>query len=267
MKTPTPLLAARGVSAHAESKTLLQDVDIAVQAGEVLGLLGPNGAGKTSLLRVLAGVLEADAGETFIGEQPMSAVSRQERARSVAYLAQDAEVHWPLSVTSVVALGRLPHRRGLAALSATDNDAIARALRSTQTLQLADRRLNTLSGGERMRVLVARMLATEADVLLADEPVTGLDPFFQLEFMDLFTNEAAAGRGVVLVLHDLALALRYCDRVVLLDGGRVAAEGTPASVLTEAALQQTYGVTSVSGTHEGQPYVLPWRRQHVELDV
>ena len=257
MKTQMPLLEARGISAHVATKTLLRNVDIAVQPGEVLGLLGPNGAGKTSLLRILAGMLDVDAGETLISGQQMSSVSRQDRARSIVYLAQDAEVHWPLSVASVVALGRLPHRRGIAALSPADHDAIVQALTATQTLQLADRRLNTLSGGERMRVLVARMLATQANVLLADEPVTGLDPFFQLEFMDLFTNEAAAGRGVVLVLHDLALALRYCDRVVLLDGGQVVAEGAPEQVLTQTALQQTYGVTSVSGTHDGQQYILP----------
>ena len=134
------------------------------------------------------------------------------------------------------------------------------ALSLTEMSDFAHRTIDTLSGGELMRALVARMLAVQADILLADEPVTGLDPYFQLQFMDLFREQAQAGKTVVLVLHDLALAARYCDRVVLLEQGKVVVEGAPQDVLNEDYLRDVYRIEAVHAGHQDKPYIVPWTR-------
>ena len=260
MMVDASVLQVRGLRVEVPGKTLLAEVDLSVNAGEVVGLVGPNGAGKTTLLRVLAGVRRASAGEVWVQGSPQSDYQPRQLARRVAYLAQNAEVSWPLSAANVVALGRLPYRQSLGGARPEDHDAVQRALERTDTWSLRSRNVSTLSGGERMRVNVARALAVEADVLLADEPVAGLDPYFQLEVMDLLADEAAAGRAVIVVLHDLALALRYCDRVVLLDEGRVAAVGEPREVLSADAINRVYRVEVVQGEHDGKAFVLPWQR-------
>jgi len=257
---PAPKLSGSKVSVVVPGAKLLDGVDIEVVPGEVLGLIGPNGAGKSTLLKVLAGVTGDYLGRVTIGGVDTRQLNRRSYARQVAFLPQDADVHWPLSVLSVVELGRLPHRRSLRSLTADDVEAVRSALRRTETEQLQHRTMDRLSGGERMRALVARLLAVQADVVLADEPVAGLDPYFQLEFMDLFAEEARQGRAVVLVLHDLALAARYCDRLLLLHAGKAVAQGPPPVVLTEHNLQAVYRIEALSGTHQTQPYVVPWRR-------
>jgi len=260
MSMQQPLLRGSNINVAVPGATLLDGVDIDVMPGEVLGLIGPNGAGKSTLLKVLAGVLDEYHGQVTIGGADARHLQRRIRAQQIAFLPQDAEVHWPLSVLSVVELGRLPHRRSLQSLTPDDAQAVQSALLRTETDMLRHRTMDTLSGGERMRALVARLLAVQAQVLLADEPVTGLDPYFQLEFMDLFAEEARQGRAVVLVLHDLALAARYCDRLVLLHDGKSVEQGTPELVLTEQNLQSVYRIEALAGTHDSQPYVVPWRR-------
>jgi len=253
-------LLAQGIGVVRDGTVILDQVDFALQRGEVLGLLGPNGAGKTTLLSVLAGVASADRGVISVHGQDLEQLDHQHRAQRIAYLPQNAPVHWPLTVESVVALGRLPYRRAADNTAAADAAAIERALELTEMTAYRHRTLNTLSGGERMRALVARMLAVQADVLLADEPVTGLDPYFQLEFMDLFVAQARSGRGVALVLHDLALAARYCDRLLLMDQGRVVGDGAPGEILDEAYLRSVYRIEAARGEHGGQSFVLPWKR-------
>ena len=254
------VLQGCGIEVRIEEQIIIDGVDIDVRGGEVVGLIGPNGAGKTTLLRTLAGVITPDKGEVKIDGTDAAVMAGTQRARRVAYLAQGTQVAWPLSVTSVVALGRVPHMKNFASSSCGDEQAIASAMQRTKINDLADRCIGTLSGGERMRVLVARMLAVEADILLADEPVAALDPYFQLEFMDLFAEQAAQGRAVVLVLHDLALAARYCHRLVLLDAGKKVADGQPAEVLSDELMAQVYGIKTLTGTYENSTYVVPWRR-------
>jgi len=260
VSTAKPIIQARGLTVQVGEARLLDAVDIDVACGEVLGLIGPNGAGKSTLLKVLAGLTSEYTGMVVFAGDDLRDIHRRTRARQIAFLPQDAEVHWPLSVRSVAELGRLPHRRSLRGFTVQDATAVETALCRTETDRLADRTMETLSGGERMRALVARLLAVQAGVVLADEPVTGLDPYFQLEFMDLFAEEARAGRAVVLVLHDLALAARYCHRLLLLHQGCTVAQGAPDEVLTEYNLQHVYRIDAVAGSHEGQPYVVPWRR-------
>jgi iron complex transport system ATP-binding protein len=251
-----------GVDLHVslDAVPVLRGVSITAAPGELVGLIGPNGGGKSTLLRTLSGIQRPDDGTVELGGQDLLQLGASVRARQIAYLPQSSEVYWPLSVASLVGLGRVPYRKLFAKLRKTDEEAIERAITETELNALRDRSVGTLSGGERMRALVARMLAVEADFLLADEPFAGLDPYYQIQFMDLFANQAQAGRAALVVLHDLGLAARYCDRVVLLGEGCVVAEGTPEEVLTQERIADVYRVEVVRRSHEEQLLLVPWRR-------
>jgi len=249
---------ALGLVVRFGARAALAGVDCALAPGELVGLVGPNGAGKTTLLRVLAGLLPADAGETRYDGRTAAEIGRAALARRVAYLAQNGLAHWPLSVAHVVALGRLPHRRPFSPPSAADRAAVEAALAAAEVAELRDRPIGSLSGGERARVLLARALAVGAETLLADEPVATLDPLHQLRAMALLRAEAGRGAGVVAVLHDLTLATRFCDRLIVLAEGRVVADGPPAA-LTDAVLAEAYGVEALRGERDGEPFVVPWR--------
>ena len=251
-------IEARGLVVRFGAQPALAGVDCDLVSGAFVGLVGPNGAGKTTLLRVLAGLQRADAGEARYDGRTAADLGRAALARRVAYLAQSGFSHWPLRVDHVVALGRLPHRRAFSPSSAADRLAVEAALAAAEVVELRDRPIGTLSGGERARALLARALAVEADMLLADEPVAALDPLHQLRAMALLRAAARKGAGVVAVLHDLTLATRFCDRLIVLDAGRVVADGPP-SALTDAVLAETYGVTALRGERDGEPFVVPWR--------
>jgi iron complex transport system ATP-binding protein len=251
-------IAAKDIAVRFGRTKVLQGVDFAVHSGEMVGLIGPNGSGKTSLLRVLAGLRAPEAGTVRYGGQTAAAIGKRELARQVAYLAQGGDVHWLMRVETLVGLGRLPHRRPFQGPDAVDREAIARAMDAADVVQFRTRTMGEVSGGERMRILLARALAVEAGMLLADEPIAALDPLHQLQVMTLLRKTAHAGRGVIVVLHDLPLAARFCDRLVLLAGGGILAEGAPIQVLTDAHLAQAYGVEVVRGAHDGVPFLLPW---------
>ncbi len=210
---------------------VVDGVDLTVAPGEVVGLLGPNGAGKTTLMRGALGLMPAQ------GTSSLAALPPRARARAAAWLPQAREIAWGLSVADVVALGRLPHG-GHA--RAADRDAISRALEAMGLQGFATRRATELSGGEQARVLIARALAQEAPLLMADEPVAGLDPAAQIATLETFRRLAEAGRAVLTSLHDLNLAARYCTRLVLLEQGRKVADGPAAEVLTEDNLARVF---------------------------
>ena len=225
-------------------------------AGGVIGLIGPNGAGKSTLVRAIAGLIGAEGSITVdgisIAEMPLAA-----RARRIAYLPQGQAVHWPLTVERLVALGRLPHLAPFARPGIADAQAIERALKRTELAPLRERPFDELSGGERARVLLARALAVEAPLLLVDEPLAALDPAHQMEVMALLRGEADRGATVIAVLHDLTLAARWCDRLLLIDNGALVADGAPAAVLTVDRIRAVYGVSAYIGEAGGQPLIVP----------
>ncbi len=253
-------LAADRVTLRLGGRAVLDGVSLVAAPGALVGLIGPNAAGKTSLVRLLAGLAVPDAGRVTLDGRPLSALGPVARARAVAYLEQDAVCHWPLAVRRLVALGRLPWLGPFARPGPADAAAIDRALADAEIAPLADRPVTTLSGGERARVFLARALAGVPRVLLADEPVASLDPYHQMKVMELLRAQAARGGAVVAVLHDLTLAARFCDRLVLLDRGRVVAEGAPPAVLTAETLARVYGVAAAFGADADGPYVVPRRR-------
>ncbi len=253
------LIAADGICVRFGAHRALDDVSFEASAGELVGLIGPNGAGKTTLLRVLAGLIAPASGNVTLTGQPFGRMDRRERARLLAYLPQGAPVHWPLNVGRLVALGRLPHLDPWRKLEPKDDSAIALAMEAAEVSDFADRPVTTLSSGERMRAMIARALAVEPLVLLADEPVTSLDPYHQLKVMELLQARVREGVTVAVVLHDLTLAGRFCDRLVLLDQGRIVTQGAPAHVLSPDFLSEIYGIEADYG-QDGSFYVVPRRR-------
>ncbi|MFD1331359.1 ABC transporter ATP-binding protein [Methylopila musalis] len=253
-------IVARDLTIRLGGVPRVDRVSLALRPGELVGLIGPNGAGKTTLFRALAGLRTSDEGETLYDGRPLAAIGRRAFAKRLAYLEQTAEAHWPLRVEHVVALGRLPHRGfGRAALT-TDAAAVERALRAADAEGFRGRLMRELSGGERARVLLARAFAVESEWLLADEPAAALDPAHQLGLMERLRAAAHRGMGVVVVLHDLTLASRFCDRLVLMAGGRILGDGRPAEVLTDEAAATAYGVSLIRAETGGEPLVAPWRR-------
>jgi iron complex transport system ATP-binding protein len=224
-----------------------------LHAGELTILVGPNGAGKTTLMRALAGLVPAE-GRIDIDGKPLATLTVRERARRVAYLPQGHVFHWPMPVASVVALGRYPYADAFSALTENDVRAVDKALVATGTEALATRAVTTLSGGERARVALARALACEAPILLADEPTVSLDPRHQLVVMELLARAAHDGGAVLAIGHDLSLAARFADRIIMMNRGRLVADGTPREVLTAERIATVFGVEAfiaddASGTH------------------
>ncbi|MEP5764940.1 MAG: ABC transporter ATP-binding protein [Halieaceae bacterium] len=236
------VLRAKDIAVSFAEVDVLRQVSLTVASGEVVGLIGPNGAGKTTLLKVMANLLAADAGSVSLNEQPLADVTEMQRSRELAYLAQGAPAHWPLQVEKVVELGRIPHRAWWQGLADDDRSAVEQAMANAEVEHLRERLVTTLSGGERTRVLLARVFATQPQIILADEPVASLDPYHQLHVMQLLRDHARAGGGVLVVLHDLNLAARFCDRLVLLHEGRLQCEGPVRNVLENPVLADAYGV-------------------------
>jgi iron complex transport system ATP-binding protein len=204
-------------------------------------LVGPNGAGKTTLLKALAGLIPAFGSVQLQGEVA-SGLKARERARRLAYLPQGHSFSWPLPAGEIVALGRYPHADPFSPVSDSDRAAVAHALDITGTKDFANRIVTTLSGGERARVALARVLATEAKVVLADEPTMSLDPRHQFVVMDVLRHAAHAGGAVLAVVHDLALAARYADRVLVFEKGRIVADDTPDGALNPERIANIFGV-------------------------
>lgn len=213
----------------------IADVSFSLAPGEMLGVIGPNGSGKSTLLQSMAGILKYDGSIDFDGA-PIAAMPSRQRAQGIGFLPQSCESAWSLSVEDIVSLGRLPW-------ADHDADAISSAIEQAGVAELLGRKVDQLSGGERARVWLARVLAGQPRLLLADEPIASLDLFYQRSVMEALRKYASQERAVILAIHDLGLAARYCDKLCLMSEGKVYAWGSPAAVLTEANLSAVFRVT------------------------
>jgi iron complex transport system ATP-binding protein len=254
----TALLIAQNLGVTLGGRAVLRDVSLSLSAGHLVALVGPNGAGKTTLLRALAGLLPSQ-GEVRVGGEPLASLRLRERARSFAYLPQGHVVHWPLPVRDIVALGRIPHgATDPARLLRQDDEAVLRAMQTTDVAGFSERRVTELSGGERSRVALARVLAVEAPVILADEPTASLDPRHQIDVMKNLRTAADNGVLVIVVTHDLGLAARFADHVLVLSEGRLASQGAPMEALSEQVMADVFGITAFRAEFQNEMVIVPW---------
>ena len=245
------LLSVSGLTMERGKHMILRDVSFSIGKGELIGLIGSNGAGKTTLLRAVLGLLPA-AGHSSLATLPQRA-----RAQQAAWMPQAREVAWPVSVERLVSLGRLPHLGAGQPIGRTDRAAIDGAIADMGLEDFRHRTATDLSGGELARVLIARTLAQDTPLVLADEPIAGLDPAHQIQTMRLFAGLAGAGRSAVVSIHDLGLAARHCTRLMLLGGGRLVADGAPGDVLTPDNLTEHFNIIAHFAQTEAGPIFQP----------
>ncbi len=231
------------ISVSLKGRCILSDVSMSAREGEFIGLIGPNGAGKSTLLKTAAGLLPIETGTRRLAGAAMETLSAKEKARALSYLPQTRPLYWAMPVRSLVALGRFAWGNPLTE-DARDTEAVDRALDACGASHLADRPASELSGGELSRVHLARALAGETPLLLADEPAAALDPAHQLSVMQLLRAKADEGKAVMAALHDLTLAARYCTRIVMMHDSSVAADGAPKDVLTDDLLQRVFKISA-----------------------
>jgi iron complex transport system ATP-binding protein len=256
--TASAFLTARGVNVTLAGRLVLNDVSLALSSGHLVALVGPNGAGKTTLLRALAGLVPA-GGAIEVGGEALSSLALRERARRFAYLPQGHVVHWPLAARDIVALGRYPHgATDPARLTPKDAEAVLRAMQATDVMEFSERRVTELSGGERSRVALARVLAVEAPVILADEPTASLDPRHQFDVMKSLGASADKGVLVIMVTHDLGLAARFADTVLVLSDGRLVSQGAPAEALSEKVMGEVFRISAYRAEYQREAVIVPW---------
>ncbi len=254
------LLSFENLSLTLRGRKILDQISGAFQPGRVTVILGANGAGKSSLLSCLSGLREPKSGSVTIDDRALLSLHGKERGRMIGLLPQRPDIHWNVDVRTIVGLGRLPHS-GRWGMSAADHEAVARAMEATDCADLAERKAMRLSGGEQGRVLLARVLAGEPQWLLADEPLASLDPAHQFDVLERLKNYAAAGKGVIVVLHDLTQAARFADDIMVMKDGAILAAGPRNEVMTAEIMAQAYGVEVQIGTSDtGEPLVVPVRR-------
>lgn len=245
------LLSVSQMSVSLRNRSVLQDVTLEVGPGECVGLLGPNGAGKTTLMRAALGLIPHG------GTSSLSSMAPAERSRMATWMPQTREIAWPVTVERLVMLGRIPHMAGGQRPKPEDHQKVETAISAMGLDEFRQRTATRLSGGEQARVLIARALAQDTPLILADEPVAGLDPAHQISTMQTFADLARAGRSVIVSLHDLGLAARHCTRLILLSGGRIVADGPPGQVLTLERTAEVFGIRAFYRDTEDGPVFQP----------
>jgi iron complex transport system ATP-binding protein len=245
--------------AYDDGDTVLEDVSVTVDSARLLGLIGPNGSGKSTLLKLISGVLRPDRGRVRLGGDDVRSLSARAIGRRLAMVAQDRPIGFEFTVREVVAMGRTPYLGRFGREGRRDRRAIREAMRLADVADLGDRSIREISGGERQRVFLALAFAQEPQVLLLDEPTTHLDLGHQVRFLSIVRARAEAGATVLLAIHDLTLASRAVDRVVLIDRGRIQATGEPGAVLTAANVRETFDVEVHVGRDPatGASYIVP----------
>jgi iron complex transport system ATP-binding protein len=256
--TAPAFLTAQGLGVTLAGRPVLNDISLSLASGHLVALVGPNGAGKTTLLRALAGLVPSD-GAILVGGDALSSLPLRERARRFAYLAQGHIVHWPLPARDIVALGRYPHgATDPARLTPRDSEAVLRAMQVADVVSFSERRVTELSGGERSRVALARVFAVEAPVILADEPTSSLDPRHQIDVMKSLRAAADKGTLVIVVTHDLGLAARFADTVLVLSDGRLVSQGAATEALSEQVMADVFRISAYRAEYQREAVIVPW---------
>jgi iron complex transport system ATP-binding protein len=251
-------LAAQNLEVALAGRRVLSGISLSLSSGHLVALVGPNGAGKTTLLRALAGLIPSD-GAIQVGGDALSSLPLRERAKRFGYLPQGHMVHWPLPARDIVALGRYPHgATDPARLPPRDAEAVLRAMQAVDVMEFAERRVTELSGGERSRVALARVLAVEAPIILADEPTASLDPRHQIDVMKRLRAAADRSVLVIVVTHDLGLAARFADHVLVLADGRLAAQGAPEQALSEQVMANVFRISAYRAEYQREAVIVPW---------
>jgi iron complex transport system ATP-binding protein len=245
------LLHLSDMSVTLRGCTVFNDVSLQIGAGEVVGLIGPNGAGKTTLMRAALGL------GAHWGDCSLAKMAPRQRARHAAWMPQSHEIAWPVDVETLVTLGRIPHLGAGQTVSDQDRAAVDRALDQMGLEGLRHRAATRLSGGEQTRALIARTLAQDTPLVMADEPIAGLDPAHQIQTMRCFQDIAAQGKSVLVSIHDLGLAVRHCSRLVLLADGQLVADGAPTQVLTPENLRDRFGISAHFAQTDAGPVFQP----------
>jgi iron complex transport system ATP-binding protein len=253
-------ITIEGLHADLGRRPVLSDVTTTLQPGKLIGVIGPNGAGKSTLARAMLGLVPARSGSIHIDGRDVGTISPRDLATTIAYLPQGQTLHWPLSVERLVALGRLPHLGPMSRIGAADRQLIQEAMVRADVSHLAGRTATELSGGERARVMLARALAVGAPAIIADEPLGSLDLGHQLDVMTLLAREAQAGALVVVVLHELNMAARFCDTLLLMHEGRLMVSGTASEVLSRSWLQAVYGIDARLDQSDAGLTIIPTAR-------
>lgn len=256
--TKVALITTQGLNVRLAGRIVLCDISLSLSSGHLVALVGPNGAGKTTLLRAIAGLVSSD-GTIHVGGDSLSSLGLRERARRFAYLPQGHFVHWPLPARDIVALGRYPHgATDPERLTLRDSDAVLRAMQVADIMEFSERRVTELSGGERSRVALARVLAVEAPVILADEPTSSLDPRHQIDVMKTLRAAADKGTLVIVVTHDLGLAARFADTVLVLSEGRLVSQGAPVQALSEHVMNNVFRISAYRAEYRREAVIVPW---------
>jgi iron complex transport system ATP-binding protein len=229
----------RNLSWRVGKRKIVERINLEIGSDDMVGLVGPNGSGKSSFLRLIYKYYQPFGGSVFVGRKDVSLLSQKEVARKLAVVPQERGALQGITVYDVVAMGRTPHKGLFDSDTEEDHKIILKALRKVKLLNEVDRSFDTLSGGERQRVLIALALAQETKVLVLDEPTNHLDPLHQLQIMEIIKE---LKRTTIVAMHDLNLASRYCDKIVLLDEGEIVVVGEPEKVLTKKNIREVYGV-------------------------
>lgn len=237
------LMKLENISFSYETSPVIKDLSVEIQEQDFIGLIGPNGSGKSTLLKVMGGILEPDTGSVQFKESPITRINKKLFAQSVSWIPQDHPMVFPFKVSEIVLMGRHPYLSPLSFESSEDFEICRRAMETTMTSQFADRYFNEISGGEKQRVMIASALAQNPEMMLLDEPTAALDLKYQVQILKILKDLNTEHKmTLILAMHDLNLASKFCNRLILLDEGKIIRDGSPEQVLEKDILEQVYGV-------------------------